>query len=99
VSIVVIGIIVGWALAMLLCRAAAQAEEAWRDQQDRESIARATQRSRDAVAGFQVDATWAFNAALHPPTNSPIYDQLAAERLAAELDDPERVAAWIEGAS
>jgi tellurite resistance protein len=49
----------------------------------------------DALTAFRVDATWAFNAALHPPTNSPIYDQLAAEQLAAELEDDDAVARWL----
>ena len=40
------------------------------------------------------------NPATWQPRHSatPIYDQLAAERLAAELDDDDAVAKWMEGA-
>jgi hypothetical protein len=45
-----------------------------------------------AQVDFQAHVTQAFNIAM---TGTPLYDQLAAEHLAAELDDDDAIARWL----
>lgn len=44
-------------------------------------------------------ALWAPNAPLWENSATPIFDQLSAENLRAELDDGDAVARWLAGAS
>jgi hypothetical protein len=94
-----------WGLSLLIIVADHRAEQRHRARMDAASIARAEQASLDAIAGFQVDVSWRFHEQMFPQSPHPVYDQLANERPdvvlpeVAALDDDERVAAWLRGAS